>query len=1571
MGRFGRKLTAYTMSALMLFSGMGFSNGIKNVKAADNTGETSQQIEVRECENTKAGSGNVIVELEGMDYTSAQQEMLNRINQVREEACNEGNVPDPRDTDPSDGISFLTPEDYVPLKIGVNSTKVAQIRAAEGSVKFSHTRPKGGYAYTMLLDREAEHAGENLAWKSFNQEEIENNRSELDGWINEKKDWIEQIENDPDRPTGHYASIVNPDYEYIGISTFNPNNDLFIDDMTCTAGAFARVDSVVSEYETDKCENVIQKIEIPVVDVLKIDIVGDSILKPGDEDIFTSYVSAKFTSDELGRSNTVFDMKICDGVTWSTSDSSIISVDSIGKISAKNYGKATITATIGSGDNVKSVSREIIVVNDGVTVINVKNPNIVYTESCVTPIINRIAEATLSDGSVIDVDVEWNMPSDSEMSDYLETYLTSREFTIKGKAFGNDVTQTVHVNAAEVLDVYPDTDKEVVYAYSGVEPTYPMKAEIVFSNRWIRGGYDIVWEKESLQYYKIKEGGTFTLKGSVSVSTDDGNKKFPVEQKIVVFGDTVTDVEIDESSIDTVKNTEPILPKAKVKWSSGDETDEEITWEETDDFLSGYKNEPGTSYKIKGSYIDLKGVVQKTVEITVNVKAPVVVERIDFDNSEIITENGSYPELPTEATVYWSNSLIEKKTISWKTITKENYQNINGGRFEAKGLVAGKEISVFYTVPAANIVSIQKLKIIETVEGVCPEFPKTVQVIWDNGMETSEKITWDDISEDDYNIPGVQKTVDGKLKVRDIDLSITYNVNAKALISLSWKMPEEGSGGNPSGMDSYGKYDISKLTGTLVAKYNNGTSEDLDIRNEKILWAGYNDKSMEPTQEITFAYKYGADIETESVKLHLYPKKINSIKVSELLPQKLGSEELNLTGATVEATYNSGERVEYPLDYLVGMNKAEIRGYDLSKKGQQSIEIIFDASYYALNDSENKVSNDISINTYITVNERLITKFELASWPDTISYIIGQTVDLSKFSVRVTYEDNKTETIKYDDFESNGIKISDYDPTLLKDQYIIISKQDKYARFLINIRDKDVLETSYFTKPDVTNYFKGQMLNMSGSKLYVDYDFGPSEEIDIDEELNKENSRIKLVMTFGSEGEQKTGGYNDIGKLSVGTFGISVIFKDEPIKLENSHENETYFNISVWDSDKMPSFSSVSDDVANDIENEISSNSTLDDIKNVLDGVIIKMAFSNGDATFVVSPNMVEMVEELSVETATSQEKKLFNDINDDQVIKRIKIALVENDIGEKIYTSIYLAVQKDNSSGENGSESGGNGSGGSGSDESGTGESDTGGNGTGGNGSGGNASSDGKESGDGGSGKESGKPGDGSGTGKSGNESGTDGKYNQTTTESAGSKADKDSTNPDVAAAKVGSVVSAGGANYKVTSSDSVSYKAPTQKSATGITIPATVKIGGKTYKVSTIEANAFKGNAKLKKVVIGKNVQTVGKNAFAGCTNLTTVSLGSNVTTIGDGAFSGCKKLTKIVIPAKVKKIGKKAFYKCSNLKRVIIKTKKLGKKNIGAAAFKGINKKAVVTVPKAKKKVYTKYINKAGLPKSAKVK
>lgn len=80
--------------------------------------------------------------------------------------------------------------------------------------------------------------------------------------------------------------------------------------------------------------------------------------------------------------------------------------------------------------------------------------------------------------------------------------------------------------------------------------------------------------------------------------------------------------------------------------------------------------------------------------------------------------------------------------------------------------------------------------------------------------------------------------------------------------------------------------------------------------------------------------------------------------------------------------------------------------------------------------------------------------------------------------------------------------------------------------------------------------------------------------------------------------------------------------------------------------------------------------------------------------------------------------------------------------------------------------------------------------------------------------------------------------------------------------------------------------------------------------------------------------------------------------------------KKVKKITIPAKVtiqgKKymvtaIGSQAFSGCKNLKQVTIKSKKITK--IGNNAFKNGNKKAVVKVPKSKKKLYKKLLKKAG--------
>ena len=120
---------------------------------------------------------------------------------------------------------------------------------------------------------------------------------------------------------------------------------------------------------------------------------------------------------------------------------------------------------------------------------------------------------------------------------------------------------------------------------------------------------------------------------------------------------------------------------------------------------------------------------------------------------------------------------------------------------------------------------------------------------------------------------------------------------------------------------------------------------------------------------------------------------------------------------------------------------------------------------------------------------------------------------------------------------------------------------------------------------------------------------------------------------------------------------------------------------------------------------------------------------------------------------------------------------------------------------------------------------------------------------------------------------------------------------------------------SYIITSSEKkeVAYKAPANKNAKTITIPATIKVKGVTYKVTKIADNSFKNNNKITKITIGENIVSIGKNAFYGCKKLKTVKMGKNVTTIGANAFRGCTSLTSITLSDKTTKIGTNAFYGC----------------------------------------------------------
>lgn len=163
------------------------------------------------------------------------------------------------------------------------------------------------------------------------------------------------------------------------------------------------------------------------------------------------------------------------------------------------------------------------------------------------------------------------------------------------------------------------------------------------------------------------------------------------------------------------------------------------------------------------------------------------------------------------------------------------------------------------------------------------------------------------------------------------------------------------------------------------------------------------------------------------------------------------------------------------------------------------------------------------------------------------------------------------------------------------------------------------------------------------------------------------------------------------------------------------------------------------------------------------------------------------------------------------------------------------------------------------------------------------------------------------------------------------------------------GKVYTEGNYSYKVTSASNLTAEVTGVKKEglTKITVYNTVNLGGKSYKITSVAASAFKGNKKITSVSIGKNVQTIGKNAFAGCVKL--------------------KKVT--VKGSSLKQIGSKAFFNCKALKSIVIKSKAL--KSVGKNALKGIHKKAVIKVPSAKVKAYTKLLAKKGQSKTVRIK
>ena len=174
---------------LCLGTGMEASAAEKGSEQENSGQETSENL--------------VMIRVEGQLEETDRDAILERINAIRKEACEEG-VNNPVNGEP------MTEADYVPLQWSYALEEIAVLRAAESTILQDHVRPDGRECFTAAPEG-VSYTMETLAWG------FESAADAVEGWYSEKSSYVEADGG----PAGHYMALINPENRSVGIVQLN------------------------------------------------------------------------------------------------------------------------------------------------------------------------------------------------------------------------------------------------------------------------------------------------------------------------------------------------------------------------------------------------------------------------------------------------------------------------------------------------------------------------------------------------------------------------------------------------------------------------------------------------------------------------------------------------------------------------------------------------------------------------------------------------------------------------------------------------------------------------------------------------------------------------------------------------------------------------------------------------------------------------------------------------------------------------------------------------------------------------------------------------------------------------------------------------------------------------------------------------------------------------------------------------------------------------------------------------------------------------------------------------------
>lgn len=283
----------------------------------------------------KAENGEDLVKvyLKGEFDDETKEVILNKINKLRKEACEEGiTLPDTGygKLSPDLGKMTLKPEDYVEAKWSNELEQIAMIRAAECIFRYSHTRPDG----TGGLDTKVNgisSSGECLAYGGI--------LDSIDAWASEKSALVSANKKGVDiswNTVGHYDNIVRPRSKYVAVSSFSATGE------TGRKKIYAALEAGSAKSEDKIDVSKINEVELSIPrNYIECSIEStDNELKKGEK----TKLEFKMFYPNSGNSISLYTK---DKIVWTSSDSKVASVDSDGNVTASATGTTTIKAVVG------------------------------------------------------------------------------------------------------------------------------------------------------------------------------------------------------------------------------------------------------------------------------------------------------------------------------------------------------------------------------------------------------------------------------------------------------------------------------------------------------------------------------------------------------------------------------------------------------------------------------------------------------------------------------------------------------------------------------------------------------------------------------------------------------------------------------------------------------------------------------------------------------------------------------------------------------------------------------------------------------------------------------------------------------------------------------------------------------------------------------------------------------------------------------------------------------------------------------------------------------------------------